>query len=149
MRLLLAALLSACAFGAQAAVTATAPVVTNAWISEAPPVAKNNAAYATVRNGSGADVLLGVDTPVAATAELHEMNMSGGLMRMRELEQVDLAPGQEVRFAPGGYHIMLVGMKRPLAVGEKVPLTFRFRHAGRITVEAEVRPLDVDGRPAH
>ena len=134
--------------GMAVAAPASAPVVADAWISEAPPVAKNNAAYAVIRNGARADILLGAETPVAAAVELHEMSMAGGLMRMRELPQVNLAPNAELRFAPGGYHIMLVGMKRPLAVGEKVPLTFRFRRAGKVTVQAEVRPLDVGGKPA-
>lgn len=142
--------LCACATAADAAPASatTAPVVTDAWISEAPPVARNNAAYATIRNGARKDVLLGAETPVAEAVELHEMSMAGGLMRMRELPQVNLAPDAELRFAPGGYHIMLVNMKRSLQVGEKVPLTFRFRHAGKVTVQAEVRPLDVDGKPA-
>lgn len=115
--------------------------VTEAWISEAPPVARNNAAYVTITGGAHKDSLLGVETSVAVRTEMHEMSMTGDLMRMRQLPQVSVAAGAAVRFAPGGQHLMLIDMKRPLKVGEKVPLTLRFRRAGRITVQAEVRPL--------
>lgn len=124
---------------------ATPPVIRDAWIGEAPPVAKNNAAYVVLENGSQRDALLGVETPAAAKAELHQMSMASGIMRMQRLPLINLAPGQKFSFAAGGRHIMLIGMKQPLKAGDKVPLTLIFRNAGRITVQAEVRPLSVDG----
>ncbi len=129
----------------------TMPVVTDAWVSEAPPVAKNNAAYVVLQNGSVPDALLAVETPVAAKAEMHQMSMAGGLMRMQRLPLINLAPGQRMAFAPGGRHIMLIDMKQPLKAGDKVPLTLVFRKAGRVAVDAVVRPLQVDGQsaPAH
>ena len=132
-------------------VKATPPQIRDAWISEAPPVAKNNAAYITVQNGNVRDALTGVESPVAAKAELHQMSMAGGLMRMQRLPLINLAPDQQLVFGPGGRHIMLIGMKQPLQVGDKVPLTLVFRKAGRLTVQAEVRQVLVDGQsaPAH
>ena len=67
---------------------------------------------------------------------------------MRPESHLALAPGARVHMAPGERHIMLVNMKRTLAVGEKVPLTLRFRKAGTLTVLAEVRALPVDAAPA-
>lgn len=125
-----------------------APVISNAWISEAPPVAKNNAAFVTLKNGTRKDALLGVETPAAGAAELHQMSMAGGLMRMQRLPLINLAPNAELKFGPGGRHIMLINMKSPLKAGDKVPLTLIFRKAGKITVEAEVRALNIETDPA-
>lgn len=119
----------------------TAPRVSAAWIAEAPPTARHNAAYLVLRNGNRADTLLAVETPVAEVVELHEMRMDQGLMRMRQEKTVALAANAELRLAPGGRHLMLINMKRALQTGERIPLILRFRRAGAITVEAEVRPL--------
>ncbi|MDQ8036077.1 MAG: copper chaperone PCu(A)C [Pedobacter sp.] len=126
----------------------TPPVISDAWISEAPPVAKNNAAYVTVQNGNARDALVAVESPASAKAELHQMSVAGGLMRMQRLPLINLAPKQKLAFGPGGRHIMLIDMKQPLKAGDKVPLTLVFRKAGRVTVEAEVRPVVVDGQSA-
>lgn len=163
MRMILAGLLMACALdvaavnaAGTAAVNAPAPnaradaakallpVISDVWISEAPPVAKNNAAFLTLKNGAGNDVLLGVETSVAEVAEMHEMSMVGSLMRMQRQSRIHLAPNAEIKFAPGGRHIMLINMKKPLKVGDRVALTLRFRQAGRVTVQAEVRALNVE-----
>lgn len=146
---LLAVLMGAGAVPAAHAATApdtpaAAPRVTGAWIAEAPPTARHNAAYLVLRNGNRADTLLAVETPVAEVVELHEMRMDKGVMRMRQERSVALAANAELRLAPGGRHLMLINMKRALRPGEQVPLTLRFRRAGALTVQAEVRPLPVD-----
>lgn len=123
---------------------ATAPSVSAAWIAEAPPTARHNAAYLVLRNGNRADTLLAVETPVAEVVELHEMRMDQGVMRMRQEKSVALAANAELRLTPGGRHLMLINMKRALQVGERIPFTLRFRQAGVITIEAEVRPLLAD-----
>ncbi len=127
-----------------AATAGNSPVVTDVWISEAPPVAKNNAAYVTVQNGNVRDALTGVESPASAKAELHEMSVAGGIVRMQRLPRINLAPQEKLVFAPGGRHIMLIDMKQPLKAGDTVPLTLVFRKAGRVTVQAEVRPIVVD-----
>lgn len=132
----------------KAARPARGPVVSDAWIAEAPPGAPHSAAYLTLANGPRADVLEAVSSPLCRVAELHAMQEAGGLLRMRREPVLALAPGARVGMAPGGRHVMLIDMKRTLAVGEKVPLTLRFRKAGTITVEAEVRPREVDAAPA-
>lgn len=126
------------------AAMAAGPRVSEAWIAEAPPAARHNAAYLVLRNGPRADALVAVETPVAEVAEIHEMRQEKGLMRMRREAAVALAPDAELRLQPGGRHIMLINMKRALRPGERVPLTLRFRKAGLIVIEAEVRPLAVD-----
>lgn len=129
---------------AKARAASAVPEVSDAWIAEAPPGARHNAAYLTLRNGSRADTLLAVESPVAEVAELHAMQEAGGLLRMRRETSLALPPGARVQLAPGGRHIMLINKKRSLPLGAKVPLRLRFRRAGVISVEAEVRPLPVD-----
>jgi copper(I)-binding protein len=69
------------------------------------------------------------------------MSMDGGVMRMRELKQGIVVPAQgHLRLAPGGLHLMLVGLKAPLEQGGKVPLTLRFAQAGEVQVTAKVAP---------
>lgn len=132
------------------AAPATAAVqVTEAWVSEAPPTARNNAAYLTVTNGARQDTLLGVSTPAAAVAEIHDMKREGGVLRMQPLKAVELAPRQVLTLAPGGRHIMLIDMKQALKAGDTVPLTLRFRRAGAVTVQAVVRPLVVEEDHSH
>ncbi|HEX4870005.1 MAG TPA: copper chaperone PCu(A)C [Moraxellaceae bacterium] len=124
------------------------PVVEAVWIGEAPPGARHGAAYLRLRNGARADALLAVETPVAQVVELHATTQEQGLTRMEQESTLALAPGAVVELAPGGRHLMLINLRRALKPGERVPLTLRFRHAGLVTVEAEVRPLAVDGPAA-
>lgn len=134
---------------APAKTTGNTVTVSAAWVTETPPTARMSAAYLTLRNGARADTLLEVRTPVAGAAEMHETTVQDGLARMRQLKSLPLAPKQEVRFAPGGRHIMLIDLNRDLKAGDKVPLTLRFRHAGTVTVEADVRPMSADPMPHH
>lgn len=89
--------------------------------------------------------LIGARSDVAQNTEVHEMAMQGQMMRMREVAAVPLPRGQAVALAPGGYHVMLIGLKRPLSAGEQVALTLVFEDAGgkrsEQTVQAPVRPL--------
>ena len=60
------------------------------------------------------------------------------MMSMQKVDSVDVAPGKDLRFAPGGYHLMLMGLKQPLVAGERFPLTLHFRKAGDVPVEIVV-----------
>lgn len=96
------------------------------------------AAYLTLENkGSGLDRLVSVSVPaeVAAAAQIHTMSRQGDLMKMREVDGLDLPPATKLEMRPGnGYHIMLIGLKKPLTVGDKVPLTLTFANAGSTEV---------------
>ena len=72
--------------------------------------------------------LVGVETPLAGTADVHEMKMEGDVMRMRALPALDLPAGRAVDLKPGGFHVMLQQLKAPLAPGSKVPLTLLLRN---------------------
>ena len=95
--------------------------------------------YLSLRSAR-ADRLLSVSTPAAERVELHTMAMVGDVMQMRQLDALDLPAGQKIEFKPGGLHLMLVGLKQPLAAGSKLPLTLRFEKAGEQKVEMSVAP---------
>ena len=73
--------------------------------------------------------LVGVETAAAAVAEVHEMKMEGDVMKMRAVTGLDLPAGQAVELKPGGYHVMLMDLKAPLAKGSTVPVTLTFKNA--------------------
>ncbi|MER3405214.1 MAG: copper chaperone PCu(A)C [Chloroflexota bacterium] len=99
-----------------------------------------SAAYMVIRNeGAQSDRLVRAETDVAETVELHESRMESGVMKMQPVEGIDVPAGGSVELKPGGLHIMLIGLKRELRVGDRVELVLHFEKAGDIAVEAEVR----------
>ena len=92
--------------------------------------------------------LIGVRSRAARTAEVHEMSHADGVMRMRKIEALDLPANQVVKLEPGGYHVMLFDIAKPLKPGERVSLTLVFEQAGKrieVPVHAQVRALLEDG----
>jgi copper(I)-binding protein len=88
------------------------------------------------------DRLVGILTPIAQQAELHRTTNQGGIMRMRPVVGgVELPAGKPVSLRPGGYHVMLTGLKTSLQAGQSIPLHLTFAHAAPVDVEATVRPL--------
>ena len=83
--------------------------------------------------------LVGVSTPVAGVAEVHEMKMEGDVMRMRAVPVLDLPAGQTVELRPGGYHVMLMDLKAPLAKDSTVPLTLMFKDAAGVESRVELK----------
>ena len=107
------------------------------------PGTSNGAAYfAMLENtGNAADRLLRATTPVAARVELHSMAVDAqGVMRMREIDGIALAPRAKIRMRPGnGMHLMLVGLKEPLKDGARFPMTLEFERAGKVEVTVNVQ----------
>jgi len=113
--------------------------IIGAWARAAPDRAVNGAAYVTLTNaGASEDRLIAVETAAAGRAEIHTHGMAGGIMKMQRLDFVAVPAGDTVTFQPGGLHLMLFGLQRPLKVGETISLTLIFAKAGRITVTAPV-----------
>lgn len=105
---------------------------------EAPPV--NSAAYVRLTNATdSADALVGVETALADTAEIHSVSMDGGVMRMRAVDSVVVPAGGEAVLEPGGYHVMLIGLREPLEEGATVALTLRLRSGRVLELSAPVR----------
>lgn len=144
MRTILIALAASLLIAGGAAAQTAGVEITNAWARATPAKAENGGAYLTIESAAP-DRLTAVSSPVADKAELHEMTMSGTIMRMREVVGIDLPAGKPVTLKPGGYHIMLVGLKQPLHEGDKVPLTLNFAKAGARQVEATVEGVGAMG----
>lgn len=90
--------------------------------------------------------LVGVASPVAGIAEVHEMRMEGDVMRMRAASTLPLVPGKKLELKPGGYHVMLMDLKKPLKAGTSVPLTLQFRNAKGESSKLELQvPVAVQG----
>lgn len=120
---------------------AAGPVtVTDAWARAGAPAARAGAAFLTVTNGGAeADRLVAAKTPVAERAELHTHLLDDGVMKMREVDAIEVAPGSPVVLRPGGLHVMLLGLKQPLTVGTRFPVTLTFAKSGEVTVEVTVQ----------
>lgn len=100
----------------------------------------NGAGYLTVINrGSRPDRLMGASSTVASAVSIHRSLQVGGVMTMRTLPFVDVGAGSRVTFAPGGLHLMLEGLRRPLRAGESVPVSLSFANAGRVPARLAVR----------
>lgn len=111
-----------------AAPTQPLPKVEGAWVRAAVPGQQGTGAFMKL-TAPRATQLVGVATPVAGTAEVHEMKMEGDVMRMRAVPRLDLPAGQTVELKPGGFHLMLMDLKGPVTAGSTVPVTLVFRDA--------------------
>lgn len=128
---------------ASAASAQAAPLLAqSAWI-RAIPGSDVAAVYMTLRNVSTRPITVtGVQTSIASHAMIHETSVQGGLSRMRAHEQLVIPAGQTIRLEPGGLHVMLQGLARPLSVGQSVPLVLVLADGGTLQVTASVRPLN-------
>ena len=123
----------------------------NAWARRAPMLGDsapsgaasdrgNGAVYATLLNGGkAADVLVAGASESADAVELHESYEMSGMMMMRPVPKFEIPAGGKLEMKPGGYHLMLLRLKRDLKPGEKIKLALTFEKAGQVSVDAEVR----------
>jgi len=102
-----------------------------------------------VNQGASADKLLSATADVSSRVELHTMRMEGDVMRMRQVDAIELPAGGSVELKPGGMHLMFVELKAPLKAGDKFPLVLRFEKAGEVTVTVNVEAPKADAAPAH
>lgn len=118
-------------------------VISQAWSRATPNGAKVAGGYLTIENrGTAPDRLLSGSTELAKRLEIHEMAVNDGVMTMRPVvDGLIIAPGSNVKFAPGGYHLMFVGLNAPLRQGEQVPVTLTFERAGAIKVVFDVQAV--------
>ena len=146
--LLLASGLALSLFAASPAVAADgALTVTQAWARPTTSTAKAGAVFVSIANSGAATALVGAETPAAERTELHTHVMEGEVARMRPVESIPVPAGGAVALAPGGDHLMLFGLKKGLAVGDKVPLTLRFQDGATVPAEAEVLAPGKEPRP--
>jgi periplasmic copper chaperone A len=151
---ILAALLFVCAFAA-GTVSAHDYLLKSLKIDHpfaraTPPGAKTGGVFVSVENtGTQPDRLLGVSTPMAGVAELHQMIVDAGVMRMRGVSALEVRPGETLQLKPGGYHVMLSELRQPLKVGDRFPMTLTFQNAGAVEVSVWVEAMGAGAGAAH
>lgn len=139
MNKLLFALLAAAAFAVHAQTT-----VKDAWVRGTVAGQKATGLFAQISSAGGGR-LVSASSPVAGAVEIHEMAMDGNVMRMRAVPAVELPAGKTVDFKPGGYHLMLLELKKELKAGDDVPVTLVIEGAGgqreNVEIKAPVKAL--------
>ncbi len=111
----------------------------NPWVRAVPPTSKNTALFLTIENkGDEEDILLSVKTDTAKMVMIHETVNENGIMKMKHVHHLKIPPKSVVKLEPGGLHIMVMGLKKPLKEGDKVRFTLIFKKTGKITISAPV-----------
>jgi copper(I)-binding protein len=122
----------------------------NPWARATPKGATVGAGYLTITNkGAEADRLIGGSAAPAARFEVHNTVMEKGVARMRQVTGLEIKPGETVELAPGGMHVMLMGLKQPLRQGQTVKGTLVFEKAGRVVIEFTVQGIGAPGGVGH
>ena len=98
-----------------------------------------SAAYMEIKNKGAADKLIAANCDCAKATELHDVKMIDGAMKMVPVTGMDVPANGELKLKPGAYHIMLIGLNRPLVAGETLPIKIKFEKAGEVTVQAKVK----------
>ncbi len=130
----LALLLTACEVNNRVAIM-------DAWVRANAPGQSVGAAYMTFISADDS-TFIRAETPLASSVEIHSMTMNDGVMKMRMLPEFPLKAGIEEKLTPGGFHLMLFDLKKPLLVGEKLDLTLTFRDAtGKVTQQLVTLPI--------
>lgn len=116
--------------------------VTDAWVRGTVAPQSATGAFMEIRSTESVS-LVGAATPAATSATVHEMSMSGGVMRMRPIAKLDVGPDKAVALTPGGYHLMLEGLRKTLSKGESVPLSLVFegKDGKRFNVDTKAKVL--------
>jgi len=116
-------------------------LIRDGWVQEGPPSQTITAAYMTIENHTGADISLkSASTEVAQTVELHKMELVDGIMKMHRVETIDIPAGGATQLKPGGYHLMVIGLKKELKDGDKVTIALEFSNDVRKTITIPVKP---------
>jgi len=126
------------------AASSDAPVTelsfSGAWVRATPPGAANAAGYVTIANhGDQALDIVGIASPVAASAMMHSSTIEDGVMRMRHIAALEIAPGETASFAPEQDHLMLMDIQGPLAEGEVVTIRFTLSDGRSLSADFPVR----------
>jgi copper(I)-binding protein len=112
------------------------------WSRATPPGARVAAGFMEIRNnGAQPDRLVSASTGVAKRVEMHITQREGEIMKMRPVKAFEIPARERITLRPGGSHLMLVDVTRPLRKGERVAMTLRFERAGELEIELEVQEL--------
>ena len=116
--------------------------ISDNWVRANAPGQSVGAAYMTLLSAQDS-TMVKVESDIAGSVEIHSMKMEDGVMKMRMLEELPLKAGEQEKLAPGGFHLMLFDLKKPLTVGESVNFTLSFKNtAGKITQQQVTLPIE-------
>ncbi|PHR20361.1 MAG: hypothetical protein COA37_15450 [Hoeflea sp.] len=118
--------------------------LSDAWARASVLASRPVASYLTIESAVE-DRLLGVTTPVAGHVMIHAVEKDGDVSRMKHIETLELPTGERITLAPGGMHLMLMGLQDKLSEGTTFPMTLSFENAGEITVEVSVLGIAAEG----
>ncbi|OGT29549.1 MAG: hypothetical protein A2W28_07180 [Gammaproteobacteria bacterium RBG_16_51_14] len=120
------------------------------WVLAAPPNVKVLAAYLEIKNnGDKPQILTNVSSPAFEQVGIHRSVMHGNTAHMEHLKELTIPPRASVVLKPGGLHFMLTDAKKPLHIGDQVPMTLNFKDGGKIAVTAIVRSGQIEGMEDH
>ena len=121
------------------------------WARATPKGAGVGGGYMTITNtGTMPDRLIGGVSDVSKRFEIHEMSMTNGVMRMRPVaDGLEIKPGQTIEFKPGGYHVMLMGLRQQLVQGGHVKATLQFEKAGKVDVDFAIEGIGAQTGGGH
>ncbi len=115
-------------------------VIEDPWVRAVPPTAKNTALFMVIKNvGDDPDTLIGVKTDISKMVSIHKTVNQNGVMKMIHVDKLSVPAGGSVVLKPGGYHIMVMGLKKDIKAGENVKFTLIFEKTGEITIKAPVK----------
>jgi periplasmic copper chaperone A len=135
---------------ATAAWAQTTVKVEGAWARPTVAGQAGGGGFLSITAGSTGDRLLGARATVSKVVELHSMEMDGNVMRMRQVDGIDIPAGQTVQLKPGGLHVMFVGLNQTLKKGATIPVTLQFAKAGEVKVDMKVMNApDAAGHEGH
>jgi copper(I)-binding protein len=116
--------------------------VSDAYVRGLPPGQPNTAAFMSVLNDTADDVtLVSVNSTAAKAVEMHRHSHVNGVMQMRQVSAIDIESGEQFEFSPGGYHIMLIGLHKPLRHGDNVELELFFSSGAKVMLSTVVRSV--------
>ncbi|MDJ0807079.1 MAG: copper chaperone PCu(A)C [Gammaproteobacteria bacterium] len=118
--------------------------VKDPYVRAVPPGQPNSASFMALSNTDAqGHALVAAESPVSKVVELHTHTMEDGMMRMRQVEKIELPAGEPVALQPGGLHVMLIGLQQELVPGAEIPITLVFEDGSKLSIKAPVRKLQM------
>jgi len=119
--------------------------VSDAWVQAGPPSQNNSAAYLTITNNSSKEaILVSAASDIAGAVEIHQMSDTNGMMNMAMVSNVHIPAMGKITLQPGGFHIMLINLKKPVNKRDIIPITLHFQDGSSIMVNAVVKIEEAD-----
>ncbi len=124
--------------------------ISDAWVQAMPPIQKTTAAYMVIRNNAPKEVILqSASSDIAGATEIHQMSAMNGMMNMAMVTDVHIPAQGKVILQPGGFHIMLINLKKPVNKGDSIPLTLHFQGGSNVSVNVLVKLSEKEDNGDH